>query len=124
VSSVIESGFFVEIGPLNAFVSRAVCWLHVRGQRVLNSVEMIPPYIKFDSKASPPQWTDNGDQVIEKGTHVRVKIKGTRNEMGQLFAIATINEVSLCLAVISRILTSIVGLPGVRLICLTAQIWY
>jgi DNA-directed RNA polymerase subunit E'/Rpb7 len=56
---------------------------------------MIPPYIKFDSKASPPQWTDNGDQVIEKGTHVRVKIKGTRNEMGQLFAIATINEVSL-----------------------------
>jgi hypothetical protein len=63
---------------------------------------MIPPYIKFDSKASPPQWTDNGDQVIEKGTHVRVKIKGTRNEMGQLFAIATINEVSLCSIAIAK----------------------
>jgi DNA-directed RNA polymerase II subunit RPB7 len=55
---------------------------------------MIPPYIKFDSKASPPQWTDTAEQIIEKGTHVRVKIKGTRNEMGQLFAIATINEAS------------------------------
>jgi hypothetical protein len=78
---------------------------------------MIPPYIKFDSKASPPQWTDNGDQVIEKGTHVRVKIKGTRNEMGQLFAIATINEVRLCSIVLLPRLTRIVGFPGVRLMC-------
>lgn len=55
---------------------------------------MIPPDIKFDAHATPPQWTDKGDQVIEKGTHVRVRLKGTRNEMGNMFAIATINEVS------------------------------
>jgi hypothetical protein len=53
---------------------------------------MIPSYIKHDSISTPPQWTDGSDQVIEKGTHVRIKLKGIRNEVGEMFAIATINE--------------------------------
>jgi len=54
---------------------------------------MIPSDIKYDANATPPQFTDNGDLVIEKGTHVRVKIKGIRGEVGQMYAIATIKEV-------------------------------
>lgn len=54
---------------------------------------MIPSDIKFDGNATPPQFTDNADQVIEKGTQIRVKIKGIRGEVGQMYAIATIKEV-------------------------------
>lgn len=53
---------------------------------------MIPSDIKFDGNATPPQFTDNADQVIERGTHIRVKIKGIRGEVGQMYAIATIKE--------------------------------
>lgn len=53
---------------------------------------MIPNDIKFDANASPPQWTNHTDQTIERGTHVRVRIKGTRGEMGKMYAIATIKE--------------------------------
>ncbi|THW39361.1 putative DNA-directed RNA polymerase II [Aureobasidium pullulans] len=76
VSSVVSNGFFVDVGPLNIFVSKA----------------MIPSDIKFDGNATPPQFTDNADQVIERGTHIRVKIKGIRGEVGQMYAIATIKE--------------------------------
>lgn len=53
---------------------------------------MIPSNIRYDGNATPPQWTNNADQVIEKGTHVRVKVKGLRTEMGNMYAIATIKE--------------------------------
>lgn len=53
---------------------------------------MIPPEIKYDGNATPPQFTDNGEQVIERGTQVRVKIKGIRGEVGQMYAIGTIRE--------------------------------
>ncbi|KAK3062925.1 hypothetical protein LTS18_003085 [Coniosporium uncinatum] len=76
VASVVDSGFFVDVGPLSVFVAKA----------------MIPSDIKYDGNATPPQWTDNGDQVIEKGTHIRVKIKGIRGEIGAMYAIATIKE--------------------------------
>ena len=39
---------------------------------------MIPPEIKYDGNATPPQFTDNGDQVIERGTQVRIRLKGIR----------------------------------------------
>lgn len=57
-----------------------------------DGVQMIPSSIKYDGNATPPQWTDNADQVIEKGTHIRVKIKGIRTELGNMYAIATIKE--------------------------------
>lgn len=53
---------------------------------------MISSSIKYDGNATPPQFTNNDDQVIEKGTHIRVKLKGVRSEVGQMYAIATIKE--------------------------------
>ena len=53
----------------------------------------MPSAIKFDANAAPPQWTNGSDQTIEKGTQVRLKIKGLRGEISQIFAIATIKEV-------------------------------
>jgi len=54
---------------------------------------MMPSDIKYDGNATPPQFTDNKSEVIEKGTHIRIKVKGIRGEVGQMYAIATINEV-------------------------------
>lgn len=54
---------------------------------------MIPSEIKYDANATPPHWTDNADQIIEKGTNVRIKIKGVRSEVDRQFAIGTMKEV-------------------------------
>lgn len=54
---------------------------------------MIPSEIKYDANATPPHWTDNADQVIEKGTNVRIKIKGVRSEVDKQYAIGTMKEV-------------------------------
>lgn len=53
---------------------------------------MIPSDIKWDPNATPPQFTNNEDTVIEPGTHVRVKIIGTRTEVGEMWAIGSIKE--------------------------------
>ena len=54
---------------------------------------MIPAEIKFDANATPPQWTDDGEQVIEKGTNIRIKIKGLRSEVDKMYAVGTMKEV-------------------------------
>lgn len=56
---------------------------------------MIPPDMKFDAQASPPQWTNNEDQVVEKGVNVRIRIRAVKVQIDKLTAIGTINEVSL-----------------------------
>jgi len=56
---------------------------------------MIPSDIVYDANSTPPQWTDSGDQVIEGGTHVRIKIVGMRIEVDKMYAIGTIKEVLL-----------------------------
>ncbi|KAM0181850.1 hypothetical protein ACHAPC_004001 [Botrytis cinerea] len=76
VTSVNAVGFFADAGPLPLFVS----------------AHLIPRDIKFDANATPPQFTNNEDSVIEPGTHVRVKIIGTRPEVGAMFAIGSIKE--------------------------------
>lgn len=55
-------------------------------------VQLIPSDIKWDPNATPPQFTNNEDTVIEPGTHVRVKIIGTRTEVGEMWAIGSIKE--------------------------------
>ncbi|PNS18598.1 DNA-directed RNA polymerase II subunit rpb7 [Sphaceloma murrayae] len=75
VANVTPSGFFVDVGPLQVFVSKA----------------MIPEDMKYDGNATPPQFTDNVIP-IERGTQVRVKIRGVRAEVGRMFAVATIKE--------------------------------
>lgn len=54
---------------------------------------MIPSDIKFEGNAAPPQWTDGTDQVIEKGTNIRIKIKGIRSEVDKMYAVGTMKEV-------------------------------
>jgi hypothetical protein len=56
------------------------------------ALQLIPSDIKFDANATPPQFTDNGDQVIEAGTHIRMKLIGTRSDVGSMFAIGSIKE--------------------------------
>lgn len=53
---------------------------------------MIPHHVKYDPNASPPQFTDKEDYRVEPGTHVRVKIVGTRSEVTNMWAIGTVNE--------------------------------
>ncbi|MCJ1249184.1 DNA-directed RNA polymerase II subunit [Trapelia coarctata] len=76
VGDVTGQGFWANIGPLNIFVSR----FH------------IPSDIKWDPDATPPQFTDNGDQVIERGTQLRIKVIGVRTDVTELYAIGSIKE--------------------------------
>ncbi len=54
---------------------------------------MIPADIKFDETSNPPQYSDGQDQIIEQGTHMRVRIKGMRPDGANMMAVATLNEV-------------------------------
>ncbi|MCJ1370310.1 DNA-directed RNA polymerase II subunit [Loxospora ochrophaea] len=69
---------------------RAVVWRPFKGETV--DAILIPSDIKWDPNATPPQYTDNGDQVIEKGTHLRIKLIGTRSDVGSMFAIGSVKE--------------------------------
>lgn len=60
--------------------------------RSADIIQLIPSDIKWDPNATPPQYTDNGDQVIEKGTHLRIKLMGTRSDVGSMFAIGSVKE--------------------------------
>ena len=53
---------------------------------------MIPPEIKWDPDAVPPQYTNYSDQIIEKGTNLRIKLIGLRNDVRNMFAIGSIKE--------------------------------
>jgi DNA-directed RNA polymerase II subunit RPB7 len=53
---------------------------------------MIPNDIQYDENATPPQYTNNEDTVIERGTHVRLKLMGVRSEVGKMYAIGSIKE--------------------------------
>jgi DNA-directed RNA polymerase II subunit RPB7 len=48
--------------------------------------------MKYDPNATPPQFNDSEGVVIEPGTHVRCKIIGLRTEVGEMWAIGSINE--------------------------------
>jgi hypothetical protein len=54
--------------------------------------KLIPPEIKWDADAVPPQYTDHAEQIIEKGTNLRVKLIGLRNDVRNMFAIGSIKE--------------------------------
>jgi len=75
VYSVNAHGFFASAGPLRLFVSS----------------HMMASEVHYDANATPPQFTNNADVVIEQGTHVRVVIRGIRTEVGEMWAIGSIN---------------------------------
>jgi DNA-directed RNA polymerase II subunit RPB7 len=76
VNSVNHQGFFATAGPLLVFVS----------------VQLIPSDIRWEPNATPPQFTNNEDSVIEPGTHVRIKIINMRSDIGEMYAVGTIKE--------------------------------
>ncbi|TYJ58188.1 hypothetical protein B9479_001012 [Cryptococcus floricola] len=75
VVNVNKMGFFAMVGPLQVFVS---CHL--------THADM-----KFDPSVSPPCYRSN-DEVIQKGTKVRIQIVGCRVEANDMFAIGTIKK--------------------------------
>ncbi|KAJ1920620.1 DNA-directed RNA polymerase II subunit [Mycoemilia scoparia] len=75
VSIVNKMGIFVDIGPLQVFVSQ----------------HLIPSDFEFEPNSNPPAYQSE-DQKIEKDTRVRLKIVGTRVDATELFAIGTIKE--------------------------------
>ncbi|KAI9144738.1 RNA polymerase Rpb7 [Paraphysoderma sedebokerense] len=77
ITTVNKMGFFAEVGPLTIFVS----------------THLIPDSYKFDANSNPPSYIDvSYDQKLCKGSHVRIKIVGTRIDATQIFAIGTIKE--------------------------------
>ncbi|KIY51911.1 hypothetical protein FISHEDRAFT_64042 [Fistulina hepatica ATCC 64428] len=75
VDRVTKMGFFVNVGPLQVFVSQ----------------QLIHPDLKFDPNSNPPSFASD-EQIIEKNTKVRLKIVGTRVDATEIFAIGTIKE--------------------------------
>lgn len=75
VTDVNKMGFFAEVGPLSVFVS----------------THLIPSNMKFDPTANPPAY-QNSDEIIEKGTRIRLRIVGTRTDVNEIYAIGSINE--------------------------------
>ena len=126
VNSVNKMGFFGSVGPLPLFVSskvglpwKVVILIVPRPLKRYAPPQFIPSEIKFDANATPPQYTDGADQVIEKDTHIRVKLMGIRSDVGSLFAVGSVKEVSNAnlLDMVIRIadLTCVMlGLPRVR----------
>lgn len=53
---------------------------------------MIPNQLKYSVEGSTPCFTDNVEQTVERGTQVRLRIKGIRGEMGSMYAIGSIRE--------------------------------
>ena len=53
---------------------------------------MIPQQLKYTVEGATPSFTDGVDQTVERGSQVRLRIKGIRGEMGQMFAIGSIRE--------------------------------
>lgn len=52
----------------------------------------IPSDIKWEPNTVPQQYTDHADQVIEKGTSLRLKILGVKPDVAAINAIGTIKE--------------------------------
>lgn len=53
---------------------------------------MIPAQLKYTVDGSTPSFTDNAEQTVERNSQVRLRIKGIRGEMSEMFAIGSIRE--------------------------------
>ncbi|KAJ5591875.1 uncharacterized protein N7459_002244 [Penicillium hispanicum] len=93
VTSVKPTGIFTLSGPLSVFIARKV-WMTRMPQknRPADSSKNIPSDIKWEPNTVPPQYTDHADQVIEKGTSLRLKILGVKPDVAAINAIGTIKE--------------------------------
>lgn len=65
----------------------------VASAKVLNErIQMIPPSMKYSAEGSAPNFSDSEGMTVERGSQVRLRIKGIRGELGQMFAIGSIRE--------------------------------
>jgi hypothetical protein len=55
-------------------------------------VQMIPSQLKFSVEGATPSFADNEGQTVEAGSQVRLRIKGIRSELNQMYAIGSIRE--------------------------------
>lgn len=76
VTNVVNNGFFADVGGLAVFVSKT----------------MLPPSMKHNAEGSTPSWSEADGMIIEKDSQVRLRIKGIRGELGQMYAIGSIRE--------------------------------
>ncbi|KAK4058933.1 DNA-directed RNA polymerase II subunit [Microbotryomycetes sp. JL221] len=77
VASVNKMGVFADVGPLQCFIS----------------THLIPQEFKFDPNSNPPSFSSPAENLtIQKGSHIRLKIVGTRVDATEIFAIGTIKE--------------------------------
>jgi DNA-directed RNA polymerase II subunit RPB7 len=53
---------------------------------------MIPPSMKYNAEGSAPNFSEADGMTVERGSQVRLRIKGIRGELGQMFAIGSIRE--------------------------------
>ena len=54
--------------------------------------QLIPSNLKYSQDGSTPSYTDEEGNVIQRGSQIRIRIKGIRGEIGNMFAIGTIRE--------------------------------
>jgi DNA-directed RNA polymerase II subunit RPB7 len=94
VDTLNPHGFFGNAGPVKLFVSSHVRSWAPRSKLTsltAHATQMMPEDCKYQANATPPQYSNQIDLVIEPGSHVRVKIMGLRSEVGVMWAIGTIN---------------------------------
>ncbi|GMM27660.1 DNA-directed RNA polymerase II subunit [Martiniozyma asiatica (nom. inval.)] len=75
VSVVSQMGFFADVGPLSVFISK----------------HLIPTDMQYSPGHSPPAYVGE-DQVVMKGSRVRIKVIGTRADVNSISAIGSIKE--------------------------------
>ncbi|TFK20251.1 DNA-directed RNA polymerase II subunit [Coprinopsis marcescibilis] len=75
VRNVSKMGIFADVGPLNVFCAAA----------------LLQPDLKFDPNSNPPSYSSE-DQIIEKGSKVRLKVVGTRVDATDIFGIVSMKE--------------------------------
>lgn len=54
--------------------------------------QMIPSSLKYSVEGATPSFADNEGQIVEAGSQVRLRIKGIRSELNQMYAIGSIRE--------------------------------
>ena len=59
---------------------------------LIGMVQMIPSSLKFSMEGATPSFEDSDGQLIAAGVHIRLRIKGIRSELNQMFAIGSIRE--------------------------------
>lgn len=75
VSKVEKIGIFVDVGPLEVFIA----------------VQTLPSELQFNSSNNPPAYMGD-DQLITKGSKIRLKITAVRSDVNHIVALGSINE--------------------------------